>query len=243
MPEESPETRRLEEQRDDIRLLNQVMRHDIRNDLQLIGAYAELLEDHVDEEGREYLDVIKESTENAVGLTTTVRDLAEVMLSDGGETGSVPLAGALNRRIEETRSGYPKAVVTVEGTIPEVDVVANDMLGSVFRNLLQNAIQHNDKTPPEVTVWAAETDAGVEVYVADNGPGIPDARKEEIFGKAEKGLESPGAGIGLYLVRSLVEGYGGEVWVEDRADRTVPGASQGDGAEGSVFVVRLPPAE
>ncbi|MCQ4334712.1 sensor histidine kinase [Natronomonas sp. F2-12] len=121
--------------------------------------------------------------------------------------------------------------MTVEGAIPDVDVVGNEMLGSIFRNLLQNAIQHNDKTPPEVTVSTAEADDRIEIYIADNGPGIPDAQKEEIFGRGEKGLESSGAGIGLYLVQSLVDGYGGDVWVED------------NDPEGSVFVVSLPIAE
>jgi len=209
------------------------MRHDIRNDLQLIGAYAELLEEHVDEEGAEYLDIIRESTENATDLTATARDLARVMLNADEEVRKVSLAGILEQQIEEIRSGYPGAVIAVEGSIPEVDVAANDMLGSVLRNLLSNAIQHNDKSPPKVTVSASETDEGVEVRVADNGPGVPDAQKEEVFGKGEKGLESSGAGIGLYLVRSLVESYGGSVGVEDRRS----------GAEGAVFVVTLPVAE
>jgi signal transduction histidine kinase len=228
---ERPSEERLEEQRDNLRLLNQVMRHDIRNDLQLIGAYAELLEEHVDEEGQQYLQIIKENTESAANLTTTARDLSQVILgADVGEE-AVSLANTLEQQIEELRSGYPEAVVTVEGTIPDVDVVGNDMLGSVFRNLLQNAIQHNDKTPPEVTVSTVEADDRLEIRVADNGPGIPDAQKEDIFGRGEKGLESSGAGIGLYLVRSLVDGYGGDVWVED------------NDPEGSVFVVSLSVAE
>lgn len=219
---------RLEEQRDDLRMLNQVMRHDIRNDLQLVQAYASLLHDHVDEEGREYLDVIERSTENAVSLTTTARDLTQVILQEDAEAGRVSLARTLNQQVEEVRSAHPEAVVTVAGSIPATAVVGDEMLGSVFRNLLRNAIQHNDKTPPEVTVSATEEDDAVEVRIADNGPGVPDAQKEAIFGKGEKGLESPGAGLGLYLVQSLVDAYGGDVWVED------------NDPEGAVFVVRLP---
>jgi len=222
---------RLAEQRDNLRLLNQMMRHDIRNDLQLIGAYAELLEEHVDEEGEEYLEIIEESTESAVGLTTTARDLARVMLSDETETARVSLDSVLEQQLEEARSRYPAAVVQLDGTLPDADVVGNDMLGSVFRNLLSNAVQHNDKTPAAVTVSATKGEGTVEVRVADNGPGVPDAQKDEIFGKGEKGLGSSGAGIGLYLVRSLVESYGGTVGVED------------NDPEGSVFVVRLPTAD
>ena len=246
MSDDASEQRRLEEQRDNLQLLNQVMRHDIRNDLQLVGAYAELLEDHVDEEGEAYLDIIKESTESAVDLTATARDLARVMLSGEGETRSVSLDAVLNQQIEEVRSGYPGAVVTVEGSIPNVGVVGNDMLDSVFRNLLTNAIQHNDNTPPTVTISADVTDGDVEVRIADNGPGIPDAQKEEIFGRGEKGLESSGAGIGLYLVESLVGTYGGGVRVEDRVGDPLTGSGQqadDSDPDGAVFVVTLPTAD
>jgi two-component system OmpR family sensor kinase len=224
---------RLKRQRDDLRLLNQVMRHDIRNDLQLVGAYAELLDGHVDEEGEKYLDVIKRNTQSAVSLTTTVRDLAEVMLRDDAEPNSVSLDRVLSQQIEEVRSAYSEAVFTIDGSFPETAVVADEMLSSVFRNLLRNAVQHNDETPPKVTVSATstETDGAVEVRVADNGPGIPEDQRDDIFGKGEKGLDSPGAGIGLYLVRSLVEIYGGDVWIEDNEPK------------GAVFVVRLRLAE
>ncbi|VTT88229.1 Signal-transducing histidine kinase-like [Halorubrum sp. DM2] len=227
--EAGPEER-LKRQRDDLRLLNQVMRHDIRNDLQLVGAYAELLDDHVDEEGKEYLEVIKRNTQSAVSLTTTVRDLAEVMLRDDAEPSGVSLDHVLSQQVEEVRSAYSEAVFTVEGSFPAAEVVGDEMLSSVFRNLLRNAVQHNDETPPTVTVSATaeKADGVAEVRIADNGPGIPEDQRDEVFGKGEKGLDSPGAGIGLYLVRSLVEIYDGDVWIEDNEPK------------GTVFVVRLP---
>jgi signal transduction histidine kinase len=106
------------------------------------------------------------------------------------------------------------------------------MLPSVFRNLLNNAVQHNDGPSPTVSVGAERDGDVVRVRVTDDGPGVPDSQKETIFGKGEKGLDSPGSGIGLYLVYCLVEGYGGDVWVEDRPDDT----------SGAVFVVELPVA-
>jgi len=224
---------RLKQQRDDLRLLNQVMRHDIRNDLQLVSAYAELLGDHVDEEGEEYLDVIKANTRSAVALTTTVRDLAEVMLREDVDPGVVSLDRALSQQVEGVRSAYSQAVFTVEGSVSDTEVVADEMLGSVFRNILRNAVQHNDETPPKVTVSTAvdEDDGVAEVRIADNGPGIPENQREEVFGKGEKGLDSPGAGIGLYLVQSLVDLYDGDVWIEDNEPK------------GAVLVVRLRLAE
>jgi Signal transduction histidine kinase len=203
------------EQRDDLQLLNQVMRHDIRNDLQLVQAYAELLDEHVDDDGEEYLEKIKESAESAVGMTTTARDLAQVILRSGEETYPVGVARLLRRQVEDVVSAYPEAIVRINGTLPETEVVANDMLGSVFRNLLRNAIEHNDTSPPEVIVSGALADDTVRIAVADNGPGVANDQKQQIFAQGKKGLESSGAGIGLYLVQSLVDIYGGEVWVED----------------------------
>lgn len=118
----------------------------------------------------------------------------------------------------------------MEGSLPTTTVRANSLLNSVFRNLFTNAIVHNDKDVPEITISAEESEEAVQVRVADNGRGVPDAQKEEIFGQEEKGLESAGTGIGLYLVSTLTKGYGGDVWVEDNEP------------EGAVFVVELPVA-
>ncbi|SNZ15226.1 PAS/PAC sensor signal transduction histidine kinase [Natronoarchaeum philippinense] len=220
--------RRIKEQRDNLDILNQILRHDIRNDLQLVSAYAEMLDEHVDEAGEEQLATIRTSAANAIELTRTARDMADVMLSAEDTRREVDLRRALVTKLEETRDEHPEAEIERRESLPSATVLANDMLGSVFRNLLTNAIKHNNSDQPEVTVTATTDEETATVRVADNGPGIPDAQKDEIFGKGEKGLESEGTGIGLYLVQTLVEHYGGEVWVED------------NDPEGAVFGVELP---
>jgi PAS domain S-box-containing protein len=210
---------RLQEQRDNLNLLNQVLRHDIRNDLQIVLAYGELLTDHVDAERREYVDNILENASHAVELTTNARDMADVMLSTEGDHQPVGLRKALEGQLDELRTVYSDAVITVEGSLPEVRICADDMVDSVFRNLLKNAIEHNDTEVPTVTVSVRVDTDHVTVRVADNGPGVSDDQKEAIFGKGEKGLESHGSGIGLYLVKTLVENYGGTVRVEDNDPR------------------------
>ncbi|WP_251341421.1 PAS domain S-box protein [Haloplanus halophilus] len=222
--------RRLERQRDNLEILNQVVRHDIRNDLQVVLGYAESLREAVDDERNDHVERVVTSARDAVEITETAGDVAEVMLTADTETKPVGLRYVLNDRIGEVRSAYQDAVLTTDGAIPDVEVRADDMLGSVFRNLLTNAIEHNDEPVPEVTVSASVDDA-VTVRVADNGPGIRDERKGAIFEEGEKDLDSEGTGLGLYLVATLVDRYDGDIRVADNDPK------------GTVFTVELPVAE
>lgn len=219
---------RLEQQRDDLELLTRMMSHDIRNDLQVVGAVAEILGEHVEGTQLEYVERIRRSTEAAVELTTSAQELTEAMLRSDAAASEVSLGSVLREEIEELRATNPDAVVTIEGELPTVSVRADEMLDSVFRNVLKNAVQHNDAETTEITVGAVLEDDNVRVRIADNGPGVPDDRKEVIFGRGERGMSSQGTGIGLYLVRTLTEQYGGSVHVEDNEPR------------GAVFVVQLP---
>lgn len=220
--------RRLEEQRNNLKLLNKVLRHDIRNDLQVVTLYAELLESEIDDEQQEYITRLITNAEHATNLTETARVMADVMLERERDRENIDLKRVLESELDEARLRSDDAAIAVDGSLPSVTVRADEMLHSVFANLLKNAIQHNDKETPEVTVSLTEYSDSVVVEVADNGPGITAERKTAIFGEGEKGLDSEGTGIGLYLVRTLVEDYGGTIRVEDNAPT------------GAVFVVELP---
>lgn len=224
---------RIEEQRDKLRILNEMVTHDIRNDLQLILANAAFLDDTVDEAAQSYVETIRANAEDAVTITQTARETSDMMFTEQDSHAPVSLRDVLLDQLEAARETNPNAAVTAETPLPAVTVSANDMLGSVFRNLLQNAIRHTDGADPEVRVSATDRPDTVEIRIADNGPGIADEDKAKIFEKAETAIDSPGSGLGLYLVRTLIDSYNGAVWVEDRADDQ----------SGAVFVVELPKAE
>ena len=234
--------RRLESQRDDLQLLNQMVRHDIRNDLQVIRTHAELLAERADGDTGESLERVVSASESAIELTREARELAEVMLHSEETHEAVDLAEVLIAQIDQARSTHEGLTVRAPESLPRVSVRGNDMLDSVFANLLHNAVVHNDGSP-EIDVLTAVFDDRVEVTIADNGPGVPAELREEIFAKGERGTESDGSGVGLYLVSELVDAYGGTVSVQSRADWEPPTDRHDefpDADRGAVFTVSLP---
>lgn len=224
--------RTLERQTEELELLNRLLRHDVAHEVSAVNKRALLLKRTVtDADARDDLDEIVRSGERVAELLDTVRTLMGTMLGDEVALEPVPLGPTLRTELDRARSRHDEAVVEGPDSFPDVAVAANEVLREVFRNVLTNAVYHNDTPRPTVTVDVEASGETVVVRVADDGPGIPDDQKPAVFGRGESGLESPGTGIGLYLVDTIVETYGGDVWVEDNDPR------------GAVVCVRLPKAD
>ncbi|MGB9985538.1 ATP-binding protein [Salarchaeum japonicum] len=220
--------RQLESKTEQLEALTRVVRHDIRNDMTVITGWGETLRDHVDDEGEDALDRVLRTADHVVAVTDTVGDFLDALSGTTTlDLQPVPLGETLRAELAAVREAHPDARFTVDGAIPDVDVRATGLLSSVFRNLLENAARHSDRDTPAITVSCTAHDDTVEVRVADDGPGIPDAQKERLFQRGEKGPASPGSGLGLYLVETLVEQFDGRVRIEDNDPR------------GTVFVVEL----
>jgi signal transduction histidine kinase len=159
------------------------------------------------------------------GLKSRLIDLNDVLLSVIKEYGQIPG--------REVSVGYTPA----SGYF----IKANDLIRDVFSNLVGNAIKHSPHDRPlAINVRVVRTRGQNVDYnvtmIEDNGPGISDEKKSEIFARFEKGkVRKYLSGLGLGLVKTLVDDYSGKIWVEDR----VPG----DHTQGSRFVVMLPAAE
>ncbi len=145
----------------------------------------------------------------------TAGHIADVMLTHGIDRTEIQLNSVIEKEIESIRSSNRGVNIDIDGELTDQAVLADQMLEAVFRNLLKNAIQHNDTEAPVIEVSTETTDDMVAVRIADNGPGVTDERNESIFGKGEQGFESEGTGMGLHLVDTLITEYGGDVWVED----------------------------
>jgi PAS domain S-box-containing protein len=222
--------RKREEER--IKVLNErldvlkaILRHDLSSHLSAIGNYVELLEGEPN--NKEYLSKIRDITIKSLELIRDVR-IAEDAEKRGKITKAVDLSKILSKEVKVITS--PNVEVKVE--VPEeIYVEADNMLNSVFSNILQNAVFHTDKELKKIEVTARELREDdvewVEVRIADNGPGIPDDMKEEVFREGVKGERTGRTGLGLFLVKTLVEKYGGKVWIEDNEP------------EGSVFILKF----
>lgn len=220
--------RRLRRRNEELALLNRLVRHDIRDDMALVRGWGQTLDDSVGTAQQEYLDRMLDASSHVIELTDTVGEFLDALQNrEDLSLQAFALAPTLDAELEKARSVYPDATFDVDGTIPDVSVAATELLSSIFRNLLANAIEHNDSETPTVVVSATVDTETVTVAVSDNGPGVPDSRKDAIFGRTEAGLGDPECGVGLYLVDTLVDLYDGTVRVRDNDPR------------GSVFEVTL----
>lgn len=217
----------LELQTDQLELLNQVVRHDIRNEINLGLDILRSARRQGSIDG-ENLRRVENILGHVADLTETARDMTEMITTLSNEPDPVPLAPALKREVANVSTMSEGATVTVDGEVPDVEVRLNELLSTVFRNLLTNAIQHSDRDDPEVTVSCTRLEGRVAVHIADDGPGIPDDKKETVFESGETLVGSAGTGFGLSLVETLLEQYGGDVYLSDNEPR------------GSVFTVVLP---
>lgn len=225
------ERQRLADEREKLALLNRIVRHDIGNDLQIVAGMSDHLDGHVDPDGREYLERLRRTTEEAIQLTEQVRTFVASLDDDEPSTlRRVSIQRVLRTQVENAREIYREATVEL-GDVPDVAVTADELLSTVVHNLLTNAIEHNDRANPYVEVSARRDGASVVIAVADDGPGIPPAERERlraVEGGPDRSRES---GLGLYIMGMLVDRYEGTVAIDDREPR------------GTVVTVTLPVAD
>ncbi|MFB6195595.1 MAG: ATP-binding protein, partial [Haloplanus sp.] len=221
----------LEHERERLELLIRLIRHNFLNSLNVVDARLALLEGRVDYEVSDHLDTAQERTAEMIDLVETIRGLTNATIeSDEHELEPVSVRSVLSEEVESVATTYPDAEFTV-GDLPRVDVRADNLLGEALGNVLHNAVQHNDKSTPRVTVDATATEETVTISIADNGPGIPADLEAKVFEKGTRGFQSPGTGFGLHIVREIVDSYDGEITVLD------------NDPEGTVFRITLDRAD
>lgn len=206
----------LAKRKEMIEVYDRLLRHDLGNDLQVIAGFSDALVTQIDEDGQtgEYAQKINRTAESAADLISRVGDLVKT-LEQEKEPEPRDLQPIITEVVGNVDGKFENLTTTFDPDEFDCRVFAGDLLDSIFTNILSNAAVHNDQ--PITVEVSAEEKGSDEVVVGfqDDGAGVPDGVRGEIFEMGKKGPESDGTGFGLGLARALTESYGGGVELRD----------------------------
>ncbi len=224
-------------------LYKDIFTHDINNILQNILSSLELSKfysqsNDKNKEFEEVTSLINEQVIRGKELVKNVQNLSQV---EEGKNGIYPIEAlrVIKKTSEALKESFPDKNIKIEinSSLNEYFVGTNKLLKNIFENILYNAVYHNENNIINITVNVSKISKNNANYirfeVLDNGLGIPDSMKGNIFSREYKEGEIPtGIGLGLLLVKRIIEKYNGEISVEDRII--------GDHHQGSKFIILIP---
>jgi signal transduction histidine kinase len=216
--------------------------HDINNILNAVRLSSDLLREFRDDPKRqeEMREIIENQVKRGEELVSNVRILSQIEETEISLK-SIKVNDVIADAINFLRDSFTnkKIDVKIEAPDKELHVMANDLLLDVFENILTNAAKYNDNSIIIIVIKLSEVkeqDKGyLKIEFNDNGRGVFDEDKEAILRKGfKKDKRVRGLGIGLSLVKNLVDSYKGKIWVENRIPE--------DFSKGSNFIILIPEA-
>jgi len=219
-----------------------LLAHDMGNILNNIKSSVQLCEIWQDTQEkekltREILEIINQQVERGISLIINIRKLSE-LYEDKFITKPVNVVKILKKAIDFTIKRFNEMDVSIKLSPFEQNIFVNggDLLIDAFENILINGIIHNDnekiKIDIDISKLQKKKKKFIKIEFRDNGRGIIDIRKKIIFKRVYKRERSTaGSGIGLSLVKRIIDGYKGQIWVENRV--------KGDFSKGSNFIILL----
>lgn len=226
------------------KIYNILLTHDVANYNVPIHGFLEMLikDPKLDERQRRYVKSALAQSQNISNLITDVRKLWNILESDSSaELMPVDIIPLLHDIVREIKTSYLFSDIPLELQYPEGTalVMADPLVRDVFYNVINNSAKYGDMKKVDVLLRPDRIGEAEywRVEVRDQGKGIPEERKPQLFQRFENldtGMAAESHGLGLSVVKALVDRYQGKVWVEDRI--------KGDQGKGSVFVVMLPKA-
>jgi signal transduction histidine kinase len=220
-----------------------LMSHDINNMNQVAIGFIELALDHLELDGslrehdRNLLEKPIDALKNSAKLIDNVKKLQRIRK---GSLTLIPMdAGqALDDAVGEFSNQHNREIRITYTSLKGCHVTANELLKDVYSNIIGNSVRHSSPDKPLFICIRVERKPidGIEYFIVsleDNGPGICDGRKETVFDRIDLYKNNRlSSGLGLGLVKALLELYRGKVWIEDR----IPG----DHEQGCRFLVAIP---
>jgi len=201
--------------------------HEFKTPIVSIAGFAKLLKhgNLTEEQRMEYINIIEEESLRLADMATNVLNLTKL------ENQTI-LTGAFEFNLSEQirncvlllENKWIKKDIEIDINFDEYTIYANEeMLKEVWINLLDNAIKYSDHGG-KVRIDITEIEGSLLVSMANTGEEIPDKAKKHIFRKfyqADESHSSPGNGIGLAIVKKILELHGGDITVSSRNHKTV----------------------
>lgn len=205
--------KKVEELNEVLRLMNKMLRHDVLNKISIVRGFLELLLDSYD---REKVEKAILAVDEAVKTMERMRELEKTLI--GSELRPLDV----KKVAEEVAEGFRKKGVDVNVSGDSM-VLADDALYSVFDNLISNSVKHGESKRVEISIEKRE--GWCEITIRDFGKGLPLEVLGKLFTEGFSYGGKAGSGLGLYIIKKVIERYGGEV--------------QAFNDNGAVFVLRL----
>ncbi len=225
---------RIEEEYHRAEFYIDLMSHDINNINQVTRGYLELLLKMPDlpSKSRKYAETALDHVRKSAEIISNMKTLSMVR-SGELEIGGIDIYPAFVSAVETVKSQSRDIRINSNITKGRYFIRGNALLFNVFSNLLNNAAKFDGHDIVEIDVDISPAGDDWRLVFKDRGRGIRESYKKIIFNRLERAGESAqGSGLGLTIVKHIIESYGGKVWVEDRV--------KGDRAQGSNFIVLLP---
>lgn len=212
--------------------------HDLRSPLTLMRGYATMLQmvGDMNTQQSNYLDKIISGIDDMSQLVNSLLDLGRIEAGVGLKLELLPLQDVAQQVIDslQTRAAQKKIELTMHAPPGAIHVVEADqaLLQQALHNLLENAIKYTDNNG-KIEVELTSNEDQVTLSISDNGVGIAPVDIPRLFdhfyrGGGDRSQDDQGSGLGLTIVKSIVERHGGKVSVDSRL------------GEGSTFTITLP---
>lgn len=198
-------------------ILTRVFRHNVRNDLMVVQNHARLIERSDDGDSSEHVSKILDASERLLEHSEKARLIEQVIHTD--ELVETDLTHTVDRVVHSLTTEYPDAKIATDLTA-DATVMAHPEIAKGIKELIENAIQHTpDGAIPEVSIRIDQQSAVTTVYIEDAAGGLADHEIEVLREESESDLKH-GSGVGLWLVRWLVEYSDAELLLQRTSDGT-----------------------
>ncbi|ARS91283.1 PAS domain S-box protein [Natrarchaeobaculum aegyptiacum] len=204
------------EQEQQLNTLDRVLRHNLRNELNVVNGHAEVIRASGSDVVRSHAGAILESTTELLETATKGRKVTSVLL-DPDRKKPVDVASAVERAAAAVDEAEPDATVVVDAP-DRADATTTERIGDAVTELVENAIRHTDRARPTVRI-SIEVDETVRIRVADDGPGIPEMERDILDDIRSEDDLYHGSGLGLWFVYWVVRKSGGRLAFEENDPR------------------------